>query len=270
MKNGGQDGGTIVISHKEFLGDIHSAPSDGTRFYARHMRINPGDSATFPWLSQIAKNFQQYRLEGLCFHFKTMSADALNSTNTALGTIIMCTQYDATQRTPKSKAEMENMEFAQSIKPSQTVTHFVECAKNQSVLDQLYVNSNPGHITGDKRFYDFGTFTIATQGQQAADVNLGELWVSYQVRLYKPQLYDALGKDVAVFSWGDGGVLTTEYTSAQPLGESDWTNSDDDAYWPQNTMNVYAKTANSVLFEPVSVPKQYLVQIGYTGTTTAV
>lgn len=52
-------------------------------------KINPGNPETFPWLSSIASNFEAYRIEGLVFEYKTMSADALNSTNTALGQIIL-------------------------------------------------------------------------------------------------------------------------------------------------------------------------------------
>ena len=37
-------------------------------------------------------------------------------------------------------------------------------------------------------------FTIATQGFQGTNVNIGELWVTYQVTLLKPKLYASLGK----------------------------------------------------------------------------
>ena len=51
--------------------------------------INAANPKTFPWLSQIAANYEQYDIEGMVF-----SADALNSTKTALGTVMMATQYD--------------------------------------------------------------------------------------------------------------------------------------------------------------------------------
>jgi hypothetical protein len=40
----------------------------------------------------------------------------------------------------------------------------------------------------DRRFYDLGAFYLAVQGQNLANITLGELHVSYKVRLYKPQL----------------------------------------------------------------------------------
>lgn len=47
--------------------------------------VNPGQQVSYPWLSTIAANFESYRIIGQLYEFKTMSADALNSTNTALG-----------------------------------------------------------------------------------------------------------------------------------------------------------------------------------------
>lgn len=48
-------------------------------------QLNPGQKSLFPWLAGIASNFESYKFHGLVFEYKSMSADALNSTNTALG-----------------------------------------------------------------------------------------------------------------------------------------------------------------------------------------
>lgn len=268
IRNGSLDGGSIIISHKEYIGDVTSGPNVASvPFKIDTFRINPGDEKTFPWLSQLAKNFQQYRLRGLCFHYKSMSADALNSTNTALGQVILSTNYDATQQDPTSKNEMENMEYAQSIKPSQSTTHFIECAKSQSTLTELYVNENPTSQAGDTRFYDFGKFHIATNGMQASNVNLGELWVSYEVQLYKPQLWDALGKDVNIFGWSSTDP-NVEITDTTPLGTDDWAKgvTENSVYFDNNTMQVYSKIDSGVLFKPFSNPKCFLIEYTVTGS----
>ena len=116
-----------------------------------------------------------------------MSADALNSTNTALGQVIMATNYDVNQPLFDSKYEMENTEFSTSVKPSLSAMHPIECARTESTLNELYVaaggNIPPG---GTASMYNFGNFQIATNGFQAANVNIGELWVTYEVTLFKP------------------------------------------------------------------------------------
>ena len=271
IKNGAAENGTIVISHKEFLTDIRSSSdASGKTFNPLTFRLNPGDTNSFPWLSQISQNFQQYRWEGICFHYKTMSADALSSTNTALGSIILSTYYDATQDQPKSKQEMENTEFAQSIKPSQSVTHFVECAKSQSTLTEMYISNDLNDQKGDVRFYDFGNFTIATEGMQAASVVLGELWVSYQVRLYKPRLWDALGKDVLMFHYGLSDA-SGDVNNTTPLGVDNWElkGGAAESYNAQNNLAVHDKTSTQVLFKAVGTPKTFVLQIIYIGTSTA-
>ena len=133
----------VVISHREYIGDVVSGPA-GT-FSLQSYKINPGNPLTFPWLSSIASNFQQYRMQGCVFEFKTTSADALNSVNTALGQIIMATNYNVVQGDFQSKYEMENTEFANSCKPSASMMHAIECAKHLTVLDELYVAPEGQH-----------------------------------------------------------------------------------------------------------------------------
>lgn len=55
-----------------------------------------------------------------------MSADALNSVNTALGQVIMATDYNAANPPFGQKSEMENYEFGQSCKPSESQIHPIE------------------------------------------------------------------------------------------------------------------------------------------------
>lgn len=74
----------IIITHREYIGDVITSGTAGA-FKTNTYYINPGLNKTFPWLSQIAQNFESYRMLGCAFEFKSMSSDALNSTNTALG-----------------------------------------------------------------------------------------------------------------------------------------------------------------------------------------
>lgn len=173
--------GSIVVEHREFLGDV----TGSTTFSVTEYDINPGLVRSYPWLSEIANAFQEYELLGQLYEFKSTSADALNSTNTALGTVITATQYDVYAAPFTTKQEMEQYEYSVSCSPSQNSLHPVECAKHRNLLDNLLIrNGNPA---GDVHFYDAGTFSIATVGMQAAAV-IGELWVTYKIRLMKPMI----------------------------------------------------------------------------------
>jgi len=138
MTNIPKAGGT-VIRFQEYLGDVYTTPdiSNPAAFNIQSFLINAANSDTFPWLNQIAQNYEQYNLEGLIFQFRSTSADALNSTNTALGSVMLATQYDVADSVFTTKAEMLNYEYSNSVKPSENCLHMVECAPNQNVLSDL-------------------------------------------------------------------------------------------------------------------------------------
>jgi len=191
VKNKSHNGET-VIRHREFLGDVLTSSTAGA-FNIQTYPINPGIEQTFPWLAQIASNFEQYRIEGMLFEFRSMSGDALTSSNTALGSVVMATQYNAGQAAFRSKSEMENYEFGSSCKPSSSMIHPIECARMQTSIDELYTRSGNVPSGQDPRLYDIGNFSIATVGMQGTSVNVGELWITYQVALLKPKMYVSLG-----------------------------------------------------------------------------
>ncbi|AJK30619.1 putative capsid protein [Chimeric virus 14] len=181
-----QDGkNTVRIAHREYLGDIITSSTPGA-FSIESYPINPGVSGSFPWLANVVgASFQQYRINGMVFEFRSMSADALTSTNTALGTVAMATDYDSKDTAFTSKQQMENTEFGVSCKPSSCMIHGIECARSQTSVSELYVRAFAVPSGADPRLYDMGNFYIATQGMQGASVNVGELWVSYDITFFK-------------------------------------------------------------------------------------
>jgi len=175
----------VRIRHREFLGDIITSATPGA-FNIQKFSINPGLSASYPWLSQVCgATFQQYRINGQVYEYRSMSADALTSTNTALGQVIMATDYDSKDSPFTTKQQMENTMFGVSCKPSSCMIHAIECARNQTSVSELYVRPFAVPDGTDPRLYDMGNFYVATNGMQGASVNVGELWVSYDITFFK-------------------------------------------------------------------------------------
>lgn len=176
---------SVRIQHREFIGDVSSSTGFQNTVYA----INPANQNLFPWLSQIANKFQEYKMWGMVVTYNSLSSDALNSTNTALGAVIMSTDYNAGNTPFSSKSQAENSEYTVSCKPSESLQHGIECDPGQVVnAGHLYVSpfSNGLVPTGqDIKTYNMGNFQFMTQGSQAA-ATIGELWVSYDVELMKP------------------------------------------------------------------------------------
>nr|WAE42863.1 MAG: capsid protein [Cressdnaviricota sp.] len=173
------------IQHREYIMDVSSS----TAFVNASFGINPTNAGLFPWLSTIASAFQEYKIHGLVFTYNSMSSDALNSTNTALGSVIMSTDYNAGSTPFANKQQAENSEYTVSCKPSESLQHGVECDPAQLVNQgHLYISALGNGLapTGeDIKTYNMGIFQFMTTGSQAAAV-IGELWVSYDIELIKP------------------------------------------------------------------------------------
>jgi hypothetical protein len=147
--------------------------------------VNPGLSSTFPYLSAIAQNFQEYKFKGLVFEFKSTSADALNSTNTALGQIMLVAQYRADASVPQNKPQFLNEMWAVDTKPSENICLPIECSPVENPLAIQYIRSQGLNPNQDQKLYDLCSVTLAGSGSQAVAV-VGELWCTYEVELYKP------------------------------------------------------------------------------------
>lgn len=169
---------TNVVCHREYLGDILGTAG----FTNRQYPLNPGMSTTFPWLSTVAANYQEYKFHGIVFEFRSLLTDFV--TGGAPGVIVMSTNYNADAPVYTTKQQMENAEFAVSTKPTINLMHGVECADVQTILPQRYVRSAAPSAGQDLRLYDLGNFQFATASNPIQD--LGELWVSYCVEFFKP------------------------------------------------------------------------------------
>jgi len=197
----------VCLRHREYIGDV----SGTAAFTVTSYPINPGLSITFPWLNGVAANFEEYIVNGMIFEFKSMSADF--TTNTALGSVIMATEYNVLNANFPDKKTMENYQFANSDKLSHTFIHPIECKMALTPVHELFVRTGQIPAGSDQRMYDLGNFQIATVGNPVTSV-IGELWCTYEICLTKPKAGATnLGLDEATDHWRLGTV-----TNANPLG----------------------------------------------------
>lgn len=191
VRNSDLSGG-LVVTHREYVCDVITSSTLGA-FSLQTFFINPGLPQLWEFLPQIACNYEEYIIEGMLLTYKPTSADATNSTNIALGTVVMATQYNPTLPDYESKAEMMSAEYCTSCKPSEGMIHPIECDMSKTPQNMLYVRTGTIPTNTDQRLWDFAKVSIATSGFQGGSVVCGELWVSYQFALLKPRLYAALG-----------------------------------------------------------------------------
>jgi hypothetical protein len=191
------DRGATRIRHREYLTNV----STTSAFSLSPFRLQPGDAKTFPWMAPIARLYQQYKFLGVVFEFVTTSG-TFSAPSPALGQVMMATQYNVTQPVFATQASMLNSYFSCSGVPATSLMHAVECENAESPY-QLYFVRNPGVVpqdikdpggpsyeVRDPHLFDFGVFQFASSGGPVANDGFvcGQLWITYDVMLYKPVL----------------------------------------------------------------------------------
>lgn len=193
--NATDETGAVVFSNREYLGDIKATNAfDNVMF-----TLNPGLSSTFPFLSQIATNYQCYAFLQLGFEFKTLLSEATNSGS--IGQIMMVGNINPSESPIKTAQSFLNRVNAIAATPTNDIVCGIECdpmklANTTSGGKYTRAGVWPANETQDQ--YDWGTFQIATNGMPTGQEGetQGQLWVSYTVKLYQPILFDTLGKGI--------------------------------------------------------------------------
>lgn len=198
--------GDIFMSHSEFVGNIEvtsNGNNTASSFESNQYYLNPGLAATFPFLSQIASNYEMYELLGTCFQYRPLYGEGAGSSN-LLGKVIMATQYDPTAPSFVNSQTMQNYAYASSCKPSITMMHGVETANRQQFGNLQFIRTGP--TSKNLIFTDIGFTQISTEGVIAPDnapigtkFPIGELWVSYRVKLSRAKLFTAIATQNDLF-----------------------------------------------------------------------
>lgn len=253
------DNDSVRVFHKEYICDIVSSQAFALKSYS----VNPGLSASFPWLSGVAgDSFSQFDIQGMVYYFKSTCGDTSSSTN-SLGTVSMCAEYNVNTPAFSTKQQMENSMFCASGKPTQDIMAPIECDDRLNVQDSHYIRTGPVPTGGTLSQYDHCNMMIATSGQQADDVVIGELWCTYDIILRKSILNNT--------NLGGGSVLhyafdsTLVPTASLPFNGKVACNSTNLVYesgskisWPAGVSGTYKvicwyKGTSAVLGFPTSV-----------------
>ena len=232
----GDETQSIVISSRDYLQDVYGAPSSA--FYCESWQINPGLFANFPALAQHAVNYEEYELIQCVFEYvSTVDASALNNTNGSTGTLIMATNYNPAAPNFTSKEAMMSYHGAESCRVIDRMVHGVECDPSKNAgAPQKFVRTQPVIQYQDIKTFDVGKFQLAQSNLPSAFQNqqIGELYISYTVKLTKPRLFAALGSAIPECRWFIGGSLGgTSITAARIMGTPAIT-----ASMQQNPLNI--------------------------------
>lgn len=214
--------GDVYVSHTEYVGLVNAGfpagpvqqPGTPTPFLQNSIALNPGISEGFPFLSQLAQNFEMYEFMGLAFQYKPLYGEGAGTSN-LLGKVIMATNYDPTAPPFQSSQQMQNYDYACSTKPSTALIHGVETANSQQFGNLQYIRTS-NDVSKNPIFTDIGIFSVATEGIATPAVTtlnvpyffpIGELWVTYRIKLSRSKL---VTNTIANASFFDNQVITKQ------------------------------------------------------------
>lgn len=189
VPNIANDGGMVRVRHREYITDIVVDP-DGAAFTV--FNLQPGDAKAFPWLSNLANRFQQYKLLGGVFEYVTLCGNAVSAAVPALGAINVVVQYDVTRDYMYDQRDILNTYYSNSGVISTDLMLSLECETTEQPC-QVYMIRDPNpelEQPDDSRWYDFGRIELSIRGAprdpHGGHYVAGQLWFTYDILLIKP------------------------------------------------------------------------------------
>ena len=253
MPQFGNISGGFRVRHREYLGDIVASSVAGA-FNIQQFAINPGLFSSFPWLCSISSQYDKWTPNGIVVCVNSLSSTY--SGTSSLGTIAIATDYDVLDPPYANKIEMENSQFATSGNTSQSLLHPIEC--KSSLRTQATYKTRFGAIstTDNLRFYDHCNVYVATSGCTANQV-VAELWISYDITFFYPQLGGGLLGRTIQAMYGSGAGCS----SGSPFGTLTQTST--------STFNI--NTSGSTITFPANLTSgTFYVSLEWTGTSVSI
>lgn len=176
--------GSVRIIHKELVCNIVNsagiqstiATTNGTSVY----QVNAGSGNAFPWLSQIAANYDRYRFKRLRLVYIPLCP------TTEAGRVTLCYDVDSTDPIPLDRQSISNYHCSSEGAP--WATQYLDCklsdnskwyytdASGINTLSTSPLNAN----------LDQGQFFAVTYSGSSSN-SVGEIYALYDVELTDPQ-----------------------------------------------------------------------------------
>jgi len=192
----------IRVAHREYIGDVTGSTSQYD--LAKTVIINPG---FFPWLANIAVNYESYVFKKLEFHYVSSV-----STSTS-GYVCMAVDFDAADPAPGSKQQLMSYNHAVRANPWDHAMFSCGSANLIKMANQRYNRFGALVANLDTKTYDLGQLFVAVGGNPTATI-IGELYVDYVVEFHTPQLQDLAAEYGVRLTCSSGVTKVTPFGTA--------------------------------------------------------
>jgi hypothetical protein len=148
------------------------------QYETTQLRVNPG-LPLFQWLRKISNNYDKYVFHKLSFTYVPVQA-----VTTTPGQIYLAVDYDPSDSSPESLADLSTFETYSNGPVYDTVE--IHPLKKRMFDGVQHKKVRCGPVGGDLQLYDACSITIATYGGLYSN-DIGQLWVSYDVEFFSQQ-----------------------------------------------------------------------------------
>lgn len=167
----------ITVRHSEFLDTIPGSEAYSTQGSNQIYNLNPGLITEFPWLGTLGGMFESYTFNKLVFEVVSSAA------TTERGNMYMATQLDVEDANFTGVQDLMGYRGAATSNIWKSLTH--DCLLGGR--PNLYIRTGSVPSGADPRLYDYGRFTLATEGCTTSSA-IGKLYVHYEVTFYTPKV----------------------------------------------------------------------------------
>lgn len=174
VKQSGLDGQRVV--NKEMIFPTVAGSTTFTVQYS--LDINPGIPNSFPWLSQVAINYEFYKIHSLSY---TWVPIAPTSTQ---GDVILSPNYDALDGIPTTELKAANTADSIEFSCWANATCRLDPKSCMGGMERKYVRLY--NASGDLKTYDAGSLFVCTNNETGTGA-IGKLWCNYDIEFFKPQ-----------------------------------------------------------------------------------
>lgn len=185
----GGDHAEMMVEYREYIGDLTTGTvttgtgvSSNSNLFLTYYDFNPGNAAAFPWLSQIAANYEEYCPMGAIMEF--VSTTSPYNTNSAMGEVIITSQDNVTGPVFSTRQELFNTEMCTTSRLDRNLMYGIEC--KDPTQNWYFVSTNS--TTTDANLQNFVRIYVGSAVAATFPSNsvLGELWVTYRFRFRGP------------------------------------------------------------------------------------
>lgn len=177
--------GGIIIEHEEYVDDLSASTLAENNY---RWNLNPGNLSLFPWLSKIARGYENYRFEEVELRLRPFAA------TTATGNSMLAHDPDASDSFPSNMRGMSAFEHKQQPLYGKEAFHIPK--KNLNMMGPNKFVSTSANLDGvafpladqaalGDKVKDSGSIFIKV-GVSSIDASFAALWIKYRVKLYAP------------------------------------------------------------------------------------